>query len=436
MRNGLPADVELEKLVLGAAMAHGLESARQIFSELGPADFSTSSHALIAEKIAANLAIGEQVDRVSILRGLQAAQLLEAVGGISYLISLDEGLPQLYSLASYVRSLREKSIMRQAVLACHTTIDSLCAPGAGLAQVEAAERILRDLNVASAPRDELRPAAEFIGTGAEAEAFLNPALSQPGYMTGWRDLDRLTGGIKPGQIWILAARPAVGKSTFAAQLAERVAGNGIPASLFSLEMPATLILRRLAASRAEVPFDRWAAGETTAAERRALAAATFEISKLPLALSERPRTTLGAIQAAIVRKQARGALALGVIDYIQLVSASERRIQNRNEEIGAVSRGLKMLALELNIAILALSQLTRDNERENRPPRLSDLRDSGSLEQDADAVVFLHPIEKDGSKVEVRVAKNRVGPIGKFTLQFEKHIGRFQEPIPAVIHEP
>jgi replicative DNA helicase len=430
LRHGLPADPELERFVLGSLLLDPESNFRPIAATLNASDFSIQAHQLVWNRAAELESTGTSADRVMVARSLQDHGELEAVGGLSYLVSLADGMPRLCNLDEYVRRLKEKSTLRRAALEMHAAIDRICAPGAGVDEVASASRLLQELGSEGSSERKIRMASEIIrGEGEDGDdSFLRPELSEPGITSPWPRFDRLAGGLKAGQLIILAARPAVGKSTAAAQLALHTAEEGIGAVLISLEMPAKLILRRLAAGRAEVDFDKWSRGLLNADERKRVSRATFEIAKLPLAIDDQPSATVSSIQTALIRHRARHSFGLVVVDYLQLVnSAKSRSGQTRNDEVSAISRGLKLSAMELQVPVVALSQITRDSDRESRPPRLSDLRDSGAIEQDADKVVFLHPSE---DLTELRLAKNRTGPLGKILLRLDGPRARFTEAMP------
>jgi len=430
IHHGLPADPELERFVLGSLMLDPEANFRPIAATLNASDFSVEAHKVIWSRAVELMEGGTNCDRVMTARALDARAELPSVGGLTYLNSLTDGMPRLCNLDQYVGRLKEKATLRLAALEMRAAIDRICSPGAGIEEVTSASRLLQALGADGSKERRIRMASEIIaGEGDQnAENFLNPETSELGIPSPWPRFDRLTGGLKAGQLFVLAARPAVGKSTAAAQMALHAAEQGTGAVFISLEMPATLILRRLAAGQADVDFDKWSRGLLNATERKRVSRATWEISKLPLAIDDQASATIASIQCGLIRHRARHSFGLVVVDYLQLLgSAKSRSGQTRNDEVSAISRGLKLIAMELRVPVVALSQITRDSDRESRPPRLSDLRDSGAIEQDADKVAFLHPTD---GLTELRLAKNRTGPLGKILLHLDGARARFTEAMP------
>lgn len=431
LQTGLPADPETERLVLGAAITDP-ESIPPIAAALSPDDFAVEAHRRILQAALAVHERGETVQRHTVFFELERRGQAQAVGGLSFLVGLDDGLPKLFSLDDYVTRVQEKATLRRAAMAHQRCLDEiLTGRVSGNQAVEAIDGLARSLGDSATRRNRLRSAGEIFAE-AGVEAILNPASSpEHGRIVHlpWRGLDELLGGLRPGQLAILAARPAVGKTTMALQIATDAAASHRPAAMFSLEMPSSELLQRAACSRARVDSARARQGRLDQSERACLLKAASAIEGLPLFLDDQTGATVAGVAAAVRALHSREKVSLVVIDYLQLMSGG--KFENRNVEVSAISRGLKRLALELRIPILALSQLTREPERQSRTPTLADLRDSGSIEQDADIVVFLHA-ERDqtGPTVEVRaiVAKNRTGPTGKVTLGFERRITRFVEP--------
>jgi len=270
----------------------------------------------------------------------------------------------------------------------------------------------------------IRSAKSFIGE----DGFMERHLRKPGIRTPWPAFNRMTGGLKPGQLVVIAARPGVGKSTAATQIAVHAAEYGVASSMFSLEMPGSLILSRLIAGRAGVELASWDCGAVNRQEREALSLEASTVAALPFGIFDQATATIPAIRAAISKRIAEGPIGLIIVDYLQLITSTRTRgSSNRNDEVSDISRGLKLLAMEIGVPVIALSQMSRAGDKENRAPRLSDLRDSGAIEQDADIVAFLHPSldSSAGSLVELRIEKNRTGATGKVDLVFEATRARF-----------
>jgi replicative DNA helicase len=291
-----------------------------------------------------------------------------------------------------------------------------------------AERVVRTLQEPVAPSLEVS-ASGVIEAAGGIDELTRPARHRPGAIQlPWTSLARLIPAVLPGQLVLIGARPAVGKSIALAQIADRAARDGHGVLMVSLEMSNAQILTRLGCAASRVSLGRLGAGCLDSTERRAFQSALAEIDTLPLWFLCSPRYTLPALSAAVVRRKAAGNLRLVVLDYLGLVDGPGT---NSNERVGAVSRGLKRIAMEHGVAVIAATQLSRANETDNREPRLSDLRDSGGQEQDADSVILLSPAKggQPGEEfVRLVVAKQRSGPTGEATLQRVGRYATLQEP--------
>lgn len=379
LQTGLPADPETERLILGAALTD-TESVPPIAATLSPDDFAVEAHRRILQAALAVHERGETVQRHTVFFELERRGQAQAVGGISFLVGLDDGLPKLFSLDDYVTRVQEKATLRRAAMGHQRCLDEiLTGRVSGPEAVESIDRLVRSLSDTATRRNRLRSASEIFGE-VGVEAVLNPASSPEHDLIvrlPWRGLDELLGGLRPGQLAILAARPAVGKTAMALAIATEAAARRQPAALFSLEMPSTELLQRAACSSARVDSVRARQGRLDQNERARLMKAAGAIEGLPLFLDDQTGATVSGVSAAVRALHSRERVALVVIDYLQLMSGG--RFENRNVEVSSISRGLKRLALELRIPILALSQLTREPERQARRPTLADLRDSGSI---------------------------------------------------------
>ncbi len=274
--------------------------------------------------------------------------------------------------------------------------------------------------------DESRPVGRLVEEALEVLESRSVTGDTGLVPTGFRGLDSLLGGMGRGQLILVASRPGVGKSALVSNVARNVAGTGLGVAMFSLEMSRFEVVMRLLCSEAQVPFDAIRSGRATAAEWRLLTAATETVVELPLVVVDR-----GTIRVPEVRSTARRVPALGlvVVDYVQLMRPARDRT-NRQEEVADISRGLKLLAKELDVPLLACAQLNRDLERRSdRRPQLSDLRESGQLEQDSDVVVLLHRDAKEPKRAEAIVAKHRNGPTDTVRLDFYRELTRFTDPL-------
>jgi replicative DNA helicase len=425
----LPACLEAEKLVLGSLLAGHLEPAHAA-AVVAPEDFSLEAHRRIASVITDLAGRGEAVNHVTVFEALRGRGWHEAVGGLSYLVHL-EGDGLRINLDSYLRRIRDTAVLRRAIIGANKLAQECFNASEPPAELLArAERFLRDLSDRAAPDGRLRSPAQVIEEVGGIDHLVRPDLHSPGLPTPWPALNRLIIGLRPGQLVVVGARPAVGKTAFLSQCAAYVALLGKHAAIFSFEMSASELLLRTACAAAGIDAHKLRAGHSTQAERAALVRA-IDALDAGLRIYDEPAATVGAIRAACRKARAQGRLDLIAVDYLQLMETPGRR-ENRVQEITEISRGLKLLAVELEVPLIAAAQLNRQPENERRKPVLADLRDSGSIEQDADVVIMLHrPSEPPrNSETEVFVRKHRNGPTGAVILRFRPGFCRFEEPAP------
>ena len=437
MQKGLPANIEAERYILGAILLDP-SSFLNVGSALQPADFSLQSHQLILTRMQQLFERGEKIDRVTLANELLRFNELENVGGISYLVSLDDGLPQLYNLESYIKIVKDKAILRHIIFTSQGLIDR-CVNGSDepheiLASAEEQLMSLGEAQVSDSLRTPREVIEQFEGG---INAFLDPTRRVRGTSTGYLKLDEMTGGFRPGELIILAARPAMGKTAFALNLGQNVAMN--PAApkavaVFSLEMSNESLLTRMICAQARVSQTKFREGYLNADERRLLQKATVDLARAPIFIDDSSNITLMDIHAKLRRLARDHELGLVIVDYLQLMSTPGRS-ENRTQEVSQLSRGLKLLSKEWKCPFFVLSQLSRAPE--TRPgdhrPQLSDLRESGSIEQDADMVMFVFREEYykrfDASlhgKAEIILAKQRNGPTGTVKLAFQHEFTKFE----------
>jgi len=438
---GLPMDTECEQLVLGAMMT-AREAAQALSAELSAQDFALDKHQRIYSAIQRITERGNFPDRVLVIRELMSRSELESVDGASYLVSLDEGLPKIFDLDNYARRIREKAVLRRGVFQAQLLINRFCSPDATMSDVESAEHFYRDLSGEIGPERRLKRLGEFLRDEAGGlDGFLNPHRSQPAIATPWPNLsDLLGGGFHPGELIIIAGRPSHGKSAAAGQIASYAAGLGSPNGIFSLEMRASENWRRMLAASASVNLQTWRKGKLSAEERRRLMAALARIDEQPVWIDDSQSGTMGAIRKTVHSHRA-AALQLDLlsIDYLQLMSAPGKH-GSRAEELSTITRQMKLFARELGIPIVLLSMVKRYPGEEEKPPELWTLKDSGSIEQDADVVVFVWQQQKDRDEclktktpcpTLLYVAKQRNGPVGKVKVHFTKEYVRLDQELEA-----
>ena len=442
---GLPANIDAERFVLGSVLLNQ-DVYFQVAGAVEPEDFSLEKHRRIFARMKDLYARGEKIDRLTIANELMKQGQLESVDGFSYLVSLDEGLPSLANLDSYIRIVKDKATLRKLIFSAQKVIDR-CFIGE-----EEPDEILAGAEESLLKLGEAR-AGERLETPKEiiekfpggVNAFLDPSQRVSGLSTGFTKFDEMTGGLHGGELLILAARPSMGKTALALNIAQHVATHPQmrkPVAVFSLEMSSASLLTRLLCAGARVDQHKFRAGYLNGEERRKLQVALADITESPLYLDDTAGVNLMDVHSKLRRMQAERGLSLVVIDYLQLMS-SRGRIENRNQEVSALSRGLKLMAKDLNVPFLVLSQLSRASETRvgDHKPQLSDLRDSGSIEQDADLVAFIfreevYKRDREDLKglADLIIAKQRNGPIGNVPLRFLGQFTRFEnraEDLPA-----
>jgi replicative DNA helicase len=430
----LPDSIENERLLLGAAL-NDPEAFSQISAILTAEDFSLEKHKRIFLRIKELHERGESIDRITLYNELARHHQVESVDGLSYLVSLDDGLPQLYNLENYCRVVRDKSTLRHAILSAHALIERCLAGGDTPAELlRDAERITEALSASAKRKLNARTVSEIIQDEGGLNQFLSPD-SRPGIHIPFQALHETLSGLRRGKLIVLGARPATGKTALATQIAEHAAENGNTVLLVSLEMKGRELLHRSITGRAQVSAYRFRNGRLSLTERASVSSETSALSSLDtrLLIVEDADTTVPAIDALLRSLAARGESAhLCVIDYLQLLS-SVGKSENRVQEVSTISRGLKKLAQRFDIPVLALSQLRRSlHGAAHEEPQLDSLKESGQLEQDADQVLFLwstrEPEEGDTQReIKWRVAKNRDGILNRGTLSFYTKFCRFLE---------
>ncbi|MGH9382431.1 MAG: replicative DNA helicase [Thermoanaerobaculia bacterium] len=432
-QKSLPHSEESERAVLAAVLIHPPLLAT-VSGRLTPEDFYVERHGLIYEAM-----LGLQEDSVEVdLRTLQAKleqqDRLDSIGGVAYLAGLDVDLPDLGRLDSYVDIVKERSVRRRLIDAATTTIRN-CLDG-GLPAQEAlglAEQAILSLGEETIRRGFV-PLGEILHEAIE-EIEERPGKALTGLPTGFVELDSMTRGLNPGNLIIIAGRPGMGKSSLATCIAQYAAiHEGKPVGIFSLEMGRSEVARRILSSEADVPSQALVSGHMSTSQWQKVVRTARKIDRAPLLIDDSSNPTLLEVASKARRLRAEKGLELLIVDYLQLMQAGGR-YENRNLELGAISRGMKQLAKELNIPVIALSQLSRQPERrgKDRRPQLADLRESGALEQDSDLVAFIYREEvydPENPEVEgiaeVIIAKHRNGPLGRIRLAFLKETTTFK----------
>jgi len=434
---GLPANVDAERFVLGSILVDDSVFIN-VAGVLEADDFSMEKHRRIFLRMMDLNQRGERIDRVTLANELIKNNQLESVDGLGYLVTLDEGLPQISNLDGYVRIVKDKALLRRIIFTSQKLIDR-CLLGADDADqiLAGAEETLLKLGEARSRDDLASPKQIIENYEGGINSFLDPSKRIKGLSTGFTKFDEMTGGLHEGELVIVAARPSMGKTALALNMAQHIATHREiqkTVALFSLEMSKESLLSRMICAAARVDQHKFRAGYLNQDERRRLQLSTVELMRAPLYIDDTAAVNLMDVHAKLRRLKNEQGLGLVVVDYLQLMSG-RGRFENRVQEVSSLSRGLKLLAKELAVPILVLSQLSRapETRQGDHRPQLSDLRESGSIEQDADLVAFIFreevykPDREDlRGLAEMNLAKQRNGPIARINLVFLKEFTKFE----------
>jgi replicative DNA helicase len=427
----LPQSADAEIAVLGSMILSN-DTVDVVVPILSADDFASAAHRKIFETI---LAVHEQqraVDLITLPDELKRSGALEMVGGLAYLSSLAEAVPAPGNVEHYAQIVREKSVLRNLLIATREISDSVARGDSRSRELldDAEARIFHIAEVGTQSsvtpfKDVLKSTFEMIDRGREG------AIS--GLGTGFADLDEYTSGLQNGELIIVAGRPSMGKTSFALNIVQHV---GVelhqPVVIFSLEMSKEQLARNMLCSHVRIDSHRLRQGRLSNDEREKLGLNGGALMEAPIFIDDSAALNTFEIRAKVRRLKRQKGLRLAVIDYLQLMQGSEY-IDSREQQIAAISRSLKGLAREMQIPVIAVAQLNRQAEqRDDHRPRMADLRESGSLEQDADVVLLLHrpayysDSQTDDASAELIIAKQRNGPTGKVNLAFLRQFLRFE----------
>ncbi|MGZ4824995.1 MAG: replicative DNA helicase [Terriglobales bacterium] len=441
--SSLPANVDAERSILGAILLDNFTYTQASSENLQPDDFSLDSHRRIYGRITELADSGRPVDLVTLAEELSRRKEIEAIGGVAYLSSLTDGLPHRPNIEQYVRIVKDKALLRGLIFASNAAIaraiDEAEPAQDVLTSAEAAIYELSDKRFTSGFRDVRQIVKESFGS---IDALYERGQRVTGLETHFVDLDNMTSGLQRSDLVIIAARPSMGKTAFALNIAENSAvRDGKVVGVFSLEMSREALLLRMLCSNSQVDSHKLRTGFLGRDDYQKLVEGLGRLAEAPIFIDDTPGITISEMRAKARRlqHQMNGRLDLLIVDYLQLMSGGapgggKARYENRTQEVSAISRGLKLLAKELRVPVIALSQLSRAPESRSgdHRPQLADLRESGSIEQDADVVAFIFREEVYDSKpenegfAELIIAKQRNGPTGKVDLAFIKRSTRFE----------
>ena len=434
----LPYSLEAEQSVLGALILDN--SAWDKVSDCVVArDFYRLEHRLIFEVIADLSRQGKPFDMVTLPEALKVDDKLDKAGGASYLYELSNNTPAVANIVHYADIIRERSVLRQLIQVSQEVADSAYMPeGRTVSELlDTAER--KVFSIAEQTGRDAGPTAMkewALQSVRNIETRFHSKNSIVGLSTGFRDLDEITSGLQPGDLFIVAGRPSMGKTSFAFNIAENIAiSESKPVLVFSLEMPGEQLATRSISSLARINQQSLRTGRLEEKDFPNLISAANILSEAPMFIDDTPGlspTELRARARRVAKEQ--GNLALIMVDYLQLMHIPGSKTENRTLEISEISRSLKLLAKELHTPVIALSQLNRSLEqRSDKRPVMSDLRESGAIEQDADLIAFIyrdevyHSESKQKGMAEIIIAKQRNGPIGKVHLAFFGRYTRFED---------
>lgn len=433
----LPSNTEGERAILGAVILDN-QLLTQAIEQLSADDFYSPFHRSVYSAMTALFERGGKIDPILIGEELKKEGKLESYGGVAAIANLTYGLPHFSSIFHYAKLVAEKALARNLIKACNTIVsEALAEEDEAEIVLDRAEQLIFALANKRTKQSfvSVRPVAEDVFVKVQEYAQRKDVSALTGLTTGFRDLDSILSGLQKTDLIIVAARPSVGKTAFCLNIAQRAAIDaGAVVGVFSLEMSKEQLVMRLLCSEAMVDAHRFRNGFLTRDEWERLGDALARLSETKLFIDDTPGISVLEMRAKSRRLATeQKKLDLIVVDYMQLMTGGGR-IESRQQEVAQISRELKGLAKELNVPLIALSQLSRAAEqRSDHRPQLSDLRESGSIEQDADVVAFIYreeqykQTEENDGKAEIIIAKQRNGPTGNVKLTFLKQFTRFED---------
>jgi len=436
----LPHNAEAERSILGAVLLdnHALNAAVE---RLRPDDFFLSQHRVIFERMVQLGEKSQAIDTITLMEDMVRSGDLESAGGVAYLSQLADGLPRVTNVEHYARIVKEKAVLRNLIHSAAAIQEQALAAGDDADVIlDRAESVIFQL-AEDRVKAGLIGVKDLVKEGFERlEKIFSEGRRITGLATGYAGLDNETAGLQSSELVIVAARPSMGKTALALNIAENIAlRQREPVAIFSLEMSKESLLLRLLASHARVDAHKFRTGHMNREDWGKVTRSLAELGEAPIWIDDSAASTVLEMGAKARRLKRDRGLSLMIVDYIQLVvPTTNRRTSNRQEEVSGISRALKGLAKELKVPVVVLSQLTRAPEREERKPQLADLRESGAIEQDADVVLFINRPnfyrtdmpDEDRAKAELIIAKQRNGPTGVLNFVFLSRHTRFEEAAP------
>jgi replicative DNA helicase len=412
-----PQNIEAERAVLGALLHDNL-SLGAALELIEAGDFYGDAHRRIFGAIVALSDRNEPADLITVSAALKDQGRLEQIGGTAYLSGLVDDVASSANIAYYAKIIKEKAVDRSLIAVASSIMEAAYSPEKSTAEaVNEAQQVILNLTV-TRRKATVQSAREIAKrTFATIEERSKRGIGLTGLSTGLRKLDEITLGLQAGELFIIAARPGMGKTAMAIGIARHVAQEGTPVFFYSAEMPADTLMIRMLSPGAGIDSHQLRRGAIFGTAWETLTRATEAIGSLPLFIDDGADVTPVELRATVRRLKAEQGIGLLLVDYMQLMRTGEK-YETREREVAEISRTLKGIARELNIPVIGLSQLNRKIEdRVDKRPLLSDLRESGAIEQDADVIAFIY---RDEYEAEINIAKHRNGPTGKIRVQFSR----------------
>ncbi|MDD2233328.1 MAG: replicative DNA helicase [Desulfitobacteriaceae bacterium] len=427
-----PQNIEAEQAVLGAIMLES-DMGSPVFAILQPEDFYRDNHRYLFAAIRDLFEKGEPIDLVSVAESLRQQGRLDLIGGITTISEIARSVPSAANVEYYAKIVAEKSLLRQLIRTANSLAERGYDPGEEAVTLLAeAEKMILDLSQRQIMEGFVSIRSILLETFEKIETLYANKGNLTGIPTFFQQLDRITSGWQPSDLIIIAARPSMGKTALALNMAQNAAVRAkIPAALFSLEMSKEQLVQRMLCSEAMVDQQRVRTGELLDTDWPKLTRAVGPLAEAPIFIDDTVGITLTELRSKVRRLKIENNLGLILIDYLQLMSGSKKS-ENRQQEVAQISRGLKAIARELKVPVIALSQLNRGVEqRQDKRPIMSDLLESGAIEADADVISFIyrdeyyHPESDKKGIAEIIVAKHRNGPVGTVELGYLKEFTKF-----------
>jgi replicative DNA helicase len=429
-----PVNIEAERAILAALLLND-DLVGTISQIIEPSDFYLEQHRLVYQAIIALAHERKRIDLITLQDELSKKNELDVVGGVIFLVSLQEDIPSIGLAEQHAKIIKEKAVLRQLIASASHIITNCYRQDDESIEIvlDNAEKTIFEISNKRARNNFVQLDIWLKKTFQHLSDIKNHSRGVTGVPSGYKKLDQMTSGFQNGDFIVLAARPSMGKTALALCLAEYAAQQGATVGVFSLEMAAEQLTLRLLSSQSGIAHHHIRNVTITSQEWLELTAVAARLSEMKLFIDDTAMTDISELRAKARKLKAEHNLQMLVIDYLQLIHSAKRH-ENRHQEVSEISRSLKALAKELNIPIIALSQLSRAvDSRTDKRPMLSDLRESGAIEQDADLIMFLYrdivynPDAENPALAELIIGKQRNGPTGTVYLSFAKELTKFED---------